>query len=267
MSLQHLVGADLGVRQVTYTRQDVALYALAVGAQPAQLDLVYERRLVPLPTYVAALGMWATATAAVQGGYPETDVLQAAQHIELFDRLPAEATIEMKASVHNVYDKGSAAIVEVVVDSGFFRSTYSMYVRGGGGWGGDRGPSVARSDDSSLLPAGYAQIDPRAAALYRLTGDMHPVHIDPEVARAGGLRAPILHGLCTFGTVVRAVTEARAQSPLDVVQAQARFMAPVYPGDVLSLSATRPGPTLALAAEVAGDPVLTGSMTLGNARS
>ena len=265
MSLQRLIGQELGKRLITYTAQDAALYALAVGAQPDQLDLVYERDLRPLPTYVAALGMWATAAAAKAGGYREVDVLHVAQRIELFERLPATATIDMTASVPSVHDKGSSAIVKVVVESTAFRSTYSMFVKGGGGWGGERGPSADHFDEGEMHHRRLVQVDPRAAVLYRLTGDLHPVHIDPEVARAGGLRAPILHGLCTFGTSALAAAQSCGFSPLDVQTAQASFVAPVYPGDVLDVSAANDGSQARLSASVAHTRVLTGSLNVWGA--
>ena len=262
MSLEHLVGHHLGTRRTTYTADNAALYALAVGAQPHQLDLVYERDLAPLPTYAAALGMWATAAAAEAGGYGQVAVLHAAQSVEMFEPLPPATTVEMSADIRMVYDKGASAIIEVVVASPFFRSTYSMFVRGGGNWGGERGPSADALDDRESRCVGSVQIDPRAAALYRLTGDRHPLHIDLQVARAGGLRAPIVHGLCTFGTVIQAACESSGRSALDVTRAQARFITPVYPGETLSLMTAQHDDQLTFSAALAGAQVISGSMLL-----
>jgi len=75
--------------------------------------------------------------------------------------------------------------------------------------------------------------------LYRLTGDLHPVHVDPEVARSSGFDRPILHGLCTLGITARAVAVSSGNHPVDLARLSARFTAPVYPGDELQVDSWR----------------------------
>jgi acyl dehydratase len=94
------------------------------------------------------------------------------------------------------------------------------------------------------------------AALYRLTGDRHPVHIDPDTARSVGFERPILHGLCTLGCAVRALAAATDRDPSAVTHVAARFAAPLYPGDTIALSAWRTDDGLRFAAAAGGGPVL-----------
>lgn len=231
-----LAGTSLGNRTVDYGAFDAALYALAVGAEPTDLQLVYERDLRVLPTYATALGIWVTFAAAERGGYDVANVLHVGQTLELHAPLPPAATIEMTGRIGSVFDKGSAALVELVVESRYFSCTYRMYVRGLGGWGGDRGSSP-RVAEVSMSPVRHWTIPRNVAVLYRLTGDPHPIHVDPVVARAAGLDGPIVHGLCTLGAVARLLAESQGVHPWDLVWIEAVLTSPVYPGDVLTVAA------------------------------
>ena len=104
---------------------------------------------------------------------------------------------------------------------------------------------------------GQFTTSPDQAALYRLTGDRHPIHIDTEVARANGFDRPILHGLCTLGIVAREIAAAAGAHPADLVHLEARLSAPVMPGDTIDIEASGDGP-LRFEATVAGIAVLKG---------
>ncbi|WP_169333689.1 MaoC/PaaZ C-terminal domain-containing protein [Nocardia higoensis] len=78
-------------------------------------------------------------------------------------------------------------------------------------------------------------------ALYRLTGDLHPVHIDPEVAAGYGFDRPILHGLCTLGIAARMLSAAAGAQPWELSELRARFATPVFPGSTLTVSAQAGG--------------------------
>jgi MaoC like domain len=265
MAVADLIDAQLGQRFVGYDEDDAALYALAVGARPDDLALVYERDLHVLPTYAAALGIWATQAAADAAGYDVAGVLHVAQSVKLVRPLPRAADVEMTARVVNVYDKTSAAVVEIEVESELFVSCYTMFVPSHGGWGGDRGPSVKRHPIDTIDARVSASIAANAAALYRLTGDRHPVHIDPEVAQATGHRGPILHGLCTLGTVVRESAAAIGIRPWQLTEITAGFSAPVYPSDRLDIAVRRAGTAAAFDARVGQTLVIGGSVTIGAA--
>lgn len=236
-ALPELTGRDLGSRSVSYTERDAILYALAVGAGAGQLDLVYERDLRVLPTYGLALGLWAVEAAGALGAYDPLRSLHAAQRLEVHEALPPTGTLDLTGRIAAVWDKGKAAMVDIEVQCPQFTATYSIFLPGLGGFGGERGPSAAPTSPPDDWHAEYPTSE-SLAALYRLTGDLHPIHIDPRVAADSGFDRPILHGLCTLGIAARAIAEAAGAHPCDLTELQARFAAPVYPGEVLRLSAS-----------------------------
>ena len=237
--LSQLAGQDLGAHVSTYETGKPILYALAVGAAATDLDLVYERDLRVLPTFGCALGLWAVEAAGRLGAYDPKASLHVAQKIRVHRPLPPSGGIEMRGRVANVYDKGKAALLEVEVESEFFTATYTIFLPGKGGWGGDRGPSAPPAAAVAFTEATEMATDPGLAALYRLTGDLHPVHIDPEVARANGFPRPILHGLCTLGISARLVALQHGVHPAELRSLEARLTSPVLPGDALRVESGR----------------------------
>ena len=123
-----------------------------------------------------------------------------------------------------------------------FTSRTSIFLRGEGGWGGDRGPST-RKDPGLDQPADAEvtyRTSPDQALLYRLNGDRNPMHSDPAFARQAGFDRPILHGLCTFGFTARALVQAVCDGdPARFGTIEGRFSAPVYPGDDLTVQIWR----------------------------
>jgi acyl dehydratase len=253
-------GTHLGTRTLRYDEGDAALYALAVGAAPSELELVYERDLKVLSSYAAALGIWATEEASRIGGYDQSNVLHLSQKVRMHAPMPAAAAFEASARVAEVFDKGRAALIHIVVECAYFDATYVMFVPDAGGWGGDRGPSATVVRTQQPTWEGKVGFAKNAAALYRLTGDPHPVHIDPELARSLGYQGPILQGLCTFGSVVREVSTQLGVDPTTITNIDASFLAPVYPGDLLTLRA-EVGSDGAVMFEASSDgtPVLSGA--------
>ena len=242
LSLAELAGTDLGVHTASYDDTAVILYALAVGAAPDDLDLVYERDLRTLPTYACALGLWAVEATGRLGAYEPKLSLHASQQLIVHRPLPASATIAMRGRVANVYDKGKATIVEIEVTSEFFTATYNIFLPGLGNWGGDRGPSSTKKERPAPAHVTEFQTSENLAALYRLTGDRHPIHIDSAVAEANGFDRPILHGLCTLGIAAREIAEQAGVHPADLMELDVRLSAPVLPGQKLQISsATRGG--------------------------
>ncbi len=237
LDLTTLTGTDLGERTLAYDERDAMLYALAVGAPPERLDLVYERDLRVLPTLGLGLGLWAVEAAGDLGVYDRTRSLHAGQRLEVKRTFPRSASFLSSGRVSAVWDKGKATVVEVEVDSELFAATYTIFIPGLGGWGGERGPSSVPAPEVEMKWSERRATRRDAAALYRLTGDRHPVHIDPEVARAGGFERPILHGLCTLGMAALEVPAAIGAHPAELRSLSARFAAPVLPGDDLAFAA------------------------------
>ena len=259
MELKDLAGRELGNRSVAYEERDVMLYALAVGASSDEIDLIYERDLRVLPTYVCALGLWAVEAAGGLGTYDRNKSLHAFQSLEMHTCIPASGAIETSGRIAGVWDKGSAAMIEIVVESDAFTASYGIFLPGLGGWGGERGSSApAEAKEPGPSWSGKFETCADQAAIYRLTGDRHPIHIDPEVAHANGFQRPILHGLCTLGIAARLVAKAVNAHPADLRGLQARLAAPVLPGDSIEVFAVGGRKSLTFEARVADTVVLKG---------
>ena len=257
-----IAGTKLGVRECHFESRDLALYALAVGAHATDLDLVYEDRIRALPTFALTLGLWAVWAAGNLGAYDSTKTLHVGQELTLHGPLPTTGRLETGAHIGNVWDKGRAALIEVIVAAEEFTTTYMIFVPGAGGFGGGRGPTGTDHGEvmGPELKAVF-QTQPDQAALYRLTGDLHPVHIDPAAAAAVGFGRPILHGLCTLGGSTLQLARAASIDPTLLTGLTARFSAPVTPGDAVNIRAIRAATGFSYQAAVGDTTVLTGTAT------
>lgn len=234
-ALADLTGTDLGSHTASYDEAAAILYALAVGAPEDRLDLVYERDLRVLPTYACALGLWAVEAAGRLGAYDPTRSLHAAQGLVVHHPLPPAGALEMSGRVAAVLDKGKAALVQIEVTAREFSATYDIFLPGLGGFGGERGPAGPVTEPVELDHSDRYATSRGQAVLYRLTGDRHPVHVDPEVASANGFERPILHGLCTLGIATRIVADQTGEHPADLTELNVRLSAPVLPGDEIEV--------------------------------
>lgn len=240
LTLAELAGQSLGESTVGYRDTDTMLYAIAVGAAPDDLDLVYERDLRALPTMACGFGLWAVEATGRLGAYDPHRSLHAAQRLVVHQPLPTAGEIVMSGRVEAAWDKGEgkASVVEIEVTSDYFTAGYSIFLPGTGGWGGERGPSSPRGEAPAYSSSGEVETTASQAVLYRLTGDRHPIHVDPEVARANGFDRPILHGLCTLGAAARETAVLSGAHPADLTSLEARLAAPVLPGDTVRVEAT-----------------------------
>ena len=229
------LGLELGTRVVAYEHRDVILYALATGAQADELELVFERELRVLPTYGLVHSLWGAEELRERGFWDSSSAVHGAQRLEVLAPLPPRGSIEMAGRVVGVWDKGTAAVYDVEITCRYFRATSSIFAPGRGGWGGQRGPSTPR--DPETRPSGRAKAATffNQAALYRLTGDRHLIHIDPQAAEMLGQPRPILHGLCTLAVAVRALAALAGTHPCELIECSARFSAPVLPGETIDL--------------------------------
>ncbi len=254
------LGAELGTRVIAYTEDDAILYALAVGAQADELELVFERDLRVLPTFALPHGLWAADALRERGFFSSATAVQGAQQFELLGALPPRGRFELDSRVTAVWDKGSAAVFEIAVQCELWRATYSIFAPGCGGWGGERGPAARRAPDTPPARRARVATAREQAVLYRLTGDRHLIHVDPAAAHAIGQPRPILHGLCTLAFAARGLAGLFGRHPCELSSIDARFAAPVLPGDVLELLAwdPRPGGSAAFEVAVADTLVLDG---------
>lgn len=240
-----LVGTSL-VGDFRYDWRAVALYALAVGATPEDLDFIYESRgPLVLPTFaVIPAGEVAIELFRSLGG-DTAGALHIEQKVMLEEPLPREAELETRGSIEAIHDYGTMAVCSVRTDSRFaggrslFSTEWTVAFTNDGGFRGDRGPRSKRiripkrPPEHSLL----AKTRNESAALYRLLGDENPVHIDPIHARAAGLESPILHGLCTMGTLTLSIVKNLLKNdPRSIYEVGAHFKRPVEPGEALEVS-------------------------------
>jgi acyl dehydratase len=231
---------DLGTRIVSYDEDDATLYALAVGAQPSDLPLIFERDLRVLPTFALPLGLWVADAASSAGAFEPAMALHAEQGLRSLRALPASGRFEVSGRVSQVRDTGRSAILDITAESEYFTATYSVILPGRGGF--TKESAAAQKAPSEYRPAGDARaigpvaLSARAAVLYRLTGDKHLIHVDPRAARDAGFARPLLHGLCTLGTTALAIARDLSVAPWELSELDTRFAAPVYPGQSLDIA-------------------------------
>lgn len=251
-------GRDLGTRTARYDDRDAILYALAVGAAATDLDLVFEDRLRVLPTFALTRAQWAPDALGSAGAFDVTTAVHGAQRLRVRRPLPSSGELELTARVAEVWDKGAAAIFEVVVECEYFEATWSLFAPGRGGFHGDRGPSGRKRPDGPPDHEFGFDTSPGQAALYRLLGDRHAMHIDPEAARAAGMPRPFMHGLCTLAAVTLPLSGEIGAHPADLVALDGRFASPVFPGDRLQVIGWDDGDAVLFEAAVGGTTVISG---------
>ena len=257
MALDHsLVGLPGEPYERSWTSTDALLYAIAVGAglgDPLrELEFTTENssgiEQQVLPTFGVLVAQ--ARPGRTLGTFDRARLVHAEQAFELHRPLPVAGTARTISTVTGIYDKGSGALVvseNVAVDAAtgqpLLTSTSSAFIRGEGGFGGDRGPREDGSGESWARPERDPDLRvpqptrPEQALLYRLTGDRNPLHSDPEFAARGGFGAPILHGLCTYGMTGRALLHAVCGSdPARFGSMSGRFSHPVVPGETLVVS-------------------------------
>lgn len=270
--------ADPTLTEVDWSRRDVLLYHLSLGAGTGpdpELPYTYERDLQVLPTFAMVAGKGISSGERDSGSMNlpgiEIDlrkILHAGQDLTVHRPLPASGTATLSSRVTEVWDKGRAALIAyqqfATGDDGgpLWTSTMRIWARGEGGFGGEPGP-----EEPGVIPERPADLvhdtptSPGQALLYRLNGDLNPLHADPEVARAAGFDRPILHGLASYGIVAKTVVdqmldgEAHRLSGLSV-----RLAGVLSPGQTIRTEMWRTGEEVLLRAtcpELDGAPVLT----------
>ncbi|MEU1593499.1 MaoC/PaaZ C-terminal domain-containing protein [Streptomyces sp. NPDC005708] len=251
------LAAEPRTGEITWDRKDVQLYHLGVGAgtnpdrpspatDPDELRYTLESRLHVLPSFATVAG--AGAPGVISGlSMPGVEVdlarvLHGGQTLTVHRPIPVEGRARTTSRIAALYDKGKAAVLVLRTeaadaDGPLWTSDSQIFLRGEGGFGGDRGPS-ARLDPPTGEPDKVAQRPVREdqALLYRLSGDWNPLHADPEFAEVAGFERPILHGLCTYGITLKAVADTLLGGDVTRVRAYTtRFAGVVFPGETLRI--------------------------------
>ena len=246
------LGAEFGTVEFSWTATNVQLYNLALGAgadpmDPRELSYVIDRNPQVLPTFgCVAASFNEIEPPKVSWPGVEIDlakILHASEQVTVPAPLPPSGSARAVSRIVEVWDKGKAVVVvlETSVTSTdgipLWSQRRSIFARGEGGFGGERGPSTSvaapeRAPDVELdIP-----VLPQQALLYRLCGDRNPLHSDPEFAAAAGFPRPILHGLCTYGMTCKAIVDAMLDADVAAVGSYgARFTGVAFPGETLKV--------------------------------
>ena len=248
------VGATSEPYERSWTSKDCLLYAVGVGAgsidpvnQELQFTTENSRGVTQrvLPTMAVVLGAPNGKTMRLIGKFNPFTAVHGEQGIELHREIPVEGTLRSTGTITGIWDKGSGALAEIEVssvladtDEPLFTTRMSLFMRGEGGFGGERGPSDEaappdRAPDHSVTYSTRAD----QALTYRLSGDRNPLHSDPSFAEKGGFDKPILHGLCTYGFTGRALLHTLCDGdPGRFGSMSGRFSSPVMPGEDLTVN-------------------------------
>ncbi|HRD74346.1 MAG TPA: MaoC/PaaZ C-terminal domain-containing protein [Hyphomicrobiaceae bacterium] len=251
--------------QQTYTERDTMLYALGLGCGADPLDerdltFVYEDGLKALPTMAAVLGSPGFWVKNPETGVDWKKVVHGEQSVTLLKPIPKAATIIGRTRITGLIDKGrdkgalllsEREVIDKTSGTTLARLQSTSFLRGDGGFGNSTGTAPEIHALPTRKPDEQRDMRtlPQAALIYRLSGDYNPLHADPKVGAAAGFRAPILHGLCSFGIAGRAVLAACCgDDPARLTHMQVRFSAPIYPGETIRTEIWRDGATISFRA-------------------
>lgn len=235
-----------------WDQKDSLLYAVGVGAgqqptSPAELPFVTENSMnvTPraLPTMAVVLADVSGAFADI-GSFNPAMLVHGEQRVVCHSELPVAGELESTSEITAIWDKGKGAVIEVTAHAvsvadgtPLFDLVMSAFIRGEGGFGGERGPSGPRNEVPERAPDHSVTMTtrPEQALLYRLSGDRNPLHSDPSFATLAGFDRPILHGLCTYGFAGRALLGVLCDGdPARFGSIEGRFSSPVFPGEELT---------------------------------
>jgi acyl dehydratase len=249
------VGNESEPVTASWTSKDALLYAVGIGAGVDELPFTTENtngvEQVVFPTFAVVIGWGQGSAMRGIGTFNPALLVHGEQRVTLHKPIPPEGSVTMQGKIVGIYDKGKAAVVATETtltdnaDGTPMCTLYSSaFIRGEGGWGGDRGPSGPRNTPPERDPDESVtyQTSPDQALVYRLSGDRNPLHSDPSFAAMGGFDRPILHGLCTYGFTGRALLHSLAGGdPSRFQHVEGRFSSPVLPGDALTIDMWRTG--------------------------
>jgi acyl dehydratase len=258
------LGAKLADGEASYDRDQVILYHLGVGAgvpptDPGELEYTYEKNLKVLPSFavIPAFGSMGGIGSVPGLEFNFAMLLHGEQEVILHKPLPPQQKLKTSAHIPEIYDKGKAALVILEStardESGdpLFTNRFSLFIRGEGGFGGDSGPKAGNAAPDRA-PDGVVESKtlPQQALIYRLSGDKNPLHADPEFAKMAGFDQPIIHGLCSYGVVCKAIVDEVLDGDVTrVARYQARFAGVGFPGETYLTSYWKEGDRILLEAK------------------
>jgi acyl dehydratase len=241
------VGSKSEPAEASWTSKDALLYAVGIGAGSEELAFTTENTngvdQQVFPTFPVVIGWGRGSAMGNIGTFNPALLVHGQQAVTLHRPIPVEGTVTITSEITGIYDKVKAAVVvsesQAVMDGEpLYTNTSSVFIRGEGGWGGERGPSGPKNVPPERDPDRVLtyQTAPDQAFVYRLSGDRNPLHTDPSFAVLGGFDRPILHGLCSYGFTGRALLHGVCDGdPAAFEHIEGRFTAPVMPGDSLTI--------------------------------
>lgn len=241
------VGSTSDPVEVSWTSKDALLYAVGIGAGHEELafttDNTADTEQLVFPTFPVVIGWGKGSAMGNVGTFNPAMLVHGQQSVTLHQPIPASGTATIQSEITGMYDKGKAAVVAsetkaLMNGEPLYTTGSSAFMRGEGGWGGDRGPSGPKNVPPDTDPdhATTYVTSRDQAFVYRLSGDRNPLHTDPAFAAMGGFDTPILHGLCSYGFTGRALLHALCDSdPSRFAHIEGRFASPVFPGEALTV--------------------------------
>ncbi len=248
LNIEELENWQFPILEQSYSASDTILYAVSLGfgqnpLNRNELSYVYEKDLRAIPTFAALLchpGRW---TGAPELGVTLAKTVHGEQRLFLHKPLPVEGFLTARARVHAVEDKGSrGALIHTArtifdeIGEPVASVLHSSFCRADGGFDRSFGAILRSKSVPVRAPDVVINLEtrPEAAVLYRLNGDLNPLHIDPDYAKIAGFERPILHGLCTWGLAARAILKGVLDYDAASLRSiEARFSRPVFPGETI----------------------------------
>ncbi len=234
------LGKPIGPVSKDYTWKDVVLYALGVGSGASELEYCYEKQLKVLPSFSIAAIFDFLAHIGATSNVNLAGILHGEQRLIFHHPIPSEGTLSTRGKITHYYDKGVKRGALVVAESDtyhtngqkLFTSIITIYSRLDGGFGGENAPKNKvvfpdRAPDC-VVDAHPSESQP---LIYRLSGDIFDLHVNPDFAKMAGFEKPIMHGLCTHGYACRALIQSLVpEAPEKVRRMDCRFSKALYPG-------------------------------------
>ncbi|KAG9287655.1 hypothetical protein G9A89_024005 [Geosiphon pyriformis] len=247
-------------KEFIYTEKDVILYALSLGATRQDLQWVYENsdNFSVLPTFgviPALLALPNDKLNELVGDFNPMMLLHGEQYLEVKKPIPTSGKLTSTPHLVDILDKGKGVSVILGITTKdekgdvVFENEFTLFIRGIGGFGGrkdriDAGAASAPNNPPTRTPDAIVKekTSENQASIYRLNGDLNPLHIDPQMSALGGFKVPILHGLCSFGISAKHVLSTYGNKDSNAFKnIKARFVLPVYPGETLETQMWKEG--------------------------